>query len=235
MDPRSFDGMIRRLSRALSRRSLVGGSVGAAVLAAAGLTDDARARKKVKAEDCLASGRRCGTRKNDEPCGKCCHRYHIITPKGKKKCACRPDGVECSNPSQCCTGACASGRCQADAVAPPVPPAPPVPLAPPAPPTPCHPAGSGCASPSQCCSGICEVGLCRPAPCRAVDTNCAVNLDCCSGVCGCAEFFPGAFTCTCRNVTCVQPEGTCDTDADCCTEICSTTLGDSPPGECLPP
>ena len=228
MDPRTFDGMVRQVSRALSRRSLIGGSLGAAVLAAVGLADDARAKKKAQAEDCLPPGQRCGTEKNDEPCRKCCHRYHIVNRQGTKKCACRPDSIECSNPSQCCTGVCNSGRCGAapgGAVAPPSPPPPPPPPPappppPPGPPAPCQPAGAGCTGASQCCSGICEVGLCRPAPCRAVNTNCAVSLDCCSGVCGCTEIFPGASTCTCRNATCAPPEGACTVDADCCSEFC---------------
>ena len=221
MDRRTFDVMIRRLSRALSRRSLVGGSLGTAVLAAVGLADTAEA-KKVAADRCIAAGRRCGTKKNDEPCRKCCHRYHVENRKGTKKCACRPVGVDCGNPSQCCTGVCESGRCGATPVAPV---------------TPCLPASAGCTSPSQCCSGICEVGLCRPAPCRAVDTNCAVNLDCCSGVCGCFEdpFVPGVSICTCRSATCVQPPGACNVTADCCSEICSTSIDPDPPGECVPP
>lgn len=216
VDPRTFDGLIRKLSRTLSRRSLVGGSLGASVLAAVGLADDAQARK-VKAEDCLPPGRRCGTKKNDEPCRKCCQRYHIVNPKGKKKCACRPDGVDCSNPSQCCSGACENGFCRSPAVAT------------------CRPAAAGCSSATQCCSGICEVGLCRPAPCRNVDAICGIDLDCCSGVCGCIEEFPFAPSCTCRNAMCVDPPGLCTVDADCCSEICSTTLGEDPPGECLPP
>jgi hypothetical protein len=241
VDPRAFDGLVRQVSRVLSRRSLIGGSLGAGVLAAVGLADDAQARKKAQAEDCLHSGQRCGTEKNDEPCRKCCQRYHIVNRHGTRKCACRPDGIECSNPSQCCTGVCDSGRCGAASLVPPSPPGPPgppgppAPPAPPVPPTPCQPAGTGCTSPSQCCTGICEVGLCRPAPCRAVNTNCAVSLDCCSGVCGCTEIFPGASTCTCRNATCAQPDGACNVDADCCIEICSTSIGDAPPGECLPP
>jgi len=217
MDPRTFDGMIRQFARRLSRRSLVGGSLGAAVLAAVGLTDDTQA-KKVKADRCLPPGRRCGTKKNDEPCRKCCQGHHIVTPSGKKKCACRPDGIDCSNASQCCAGACSNGRCGAPAVAP------------------CLPTGTGCASPSQCCTGICEVGICRSAPCRAVNTNCAVNLDCCSGVCGPAEVGPGIFVSTCRNATCLPPDGEpCFTNADCCTEFCSTSFGDPSPGYCVPP
>ena len=210
MDPRTFDGMIRQLSRRLSRRSLAGGSLGAAALAALGLADDALARKTVQAEDCLPPGRRCGTKKNDEPCRKCCQRYHIVNDNGKKKCACRPDGVDCSNPSQCCTGACENGLCGA---------------------APCRPASSGCTSPSQCCSRICEVGFCRSAPCRADSVNCAVNLDCCSGVCGCIDDFLISI-CTCRSATCVQPGGVCSADTDCCTEFCD---GPPFPSVCEPP
>ena len=73
VDPRTFDGMIQRLSQTLSRRSLVGGSLGAAVLGAVGLGEKSQARKKgranarkkgasnakVKSEDKLNIGERC--------------------------------------------------------------------------------------------------------------------------------------------------------------------------------
>lgn len=214
MDPRTFDGMIRQLSRALSRRSLVGGSLGAAVLTAVGLVGDTHA-KKSRAEDCLPPGQRCGTRKKDPPCRKCCQGYHVENSNGAKKCACRPNGVECNNSSQCCAGTCEGGLCR------------------PGTPAPCVPAGSGCTNPTQCCTGICEVGVCRTAPCRAVDTNCAVDLDCCSGVCGCIEEFPGISFCTCRRSDCVLTGGECTSTSACCTEEC----GDDGSGAivCLPP
>lgn len=212
MDPRTFDGMIRQLSRALSRRSLVGGSLGAAVLAAAGLSDDAQAKKKGKAEACLPPGQRCGTKKKDEPCRKCCQGYHVVTPSGKKKCACRPDGVDCTNPSQCCTGTCPNGRCGA---------------------APCLPAGAGCTSPSQCCVGICQNGRCGAPTCNSVNAICGINSDCCSGICGCIEDFLPISICTCRNATCGGPEAECLSNADCCEEFCDNFGGG--PGVCVPP
>jgi hypothetical protein len=212
VDPRTFDGKIRQLSRALSRRSLVGGSIGATLLATAGFADDTRA-KKIKVEKCLPPGQRCGTKKNDEPCRKCCHRYFITTPKGTKKCACRPDGIECSNPSQCCTGACQSGRCGATAVAPAAA---------------CRPAGTGCTSPTQCCTGICENGLCGPAICNNVNAGCDRPEDCCSGVCGCVdELFP-IIACTCRKAGCAGPNEPCEFNSDCCTEFCYEGSCDEP-------
>ena len=185
VDPRTFDGMTRQLWSRLSRRSIVRGSLAASLLAAAGLGDAVLA-EKVETEACVPAGRRCGTKKNDPPCRKCCQRYHIVNAKGTKKCACRPAGAECT-------------------------------------------------SPPQCCSGICQNGTCRSAPCRAASIRCEINSDCCSGVCGCFEIAPGISGCTCRNATCAPPEADCTVDADCCTDICSTSLGDDPPGICLPP
>jgi hypothetical protein len=51
MDPRKFDEMVLRISESLSRRSVVGGTVGASLLTAVGLGtgdvgDDALAKKK---------------------------------------------------------------------------------------------------------------------------------------------------------------------------------------------
>ena len=213
MDPRTFDGLSRQVSRGLSRRSVVGGSLGASLLAAVGLGDAALANK-VKTEQCVPAGQRCGTRKNDPPCRRCCHRYHIDVSGRKKRCACRPAGIECSNSTQCCNSNCENGTCRSAS---------------------CRTVNVGCAVGTDCCSGICENGTCRSAPCRANSIRCEINSDCCSGICGCIELFPGASICTCRNVTCAPPDGGCSVDADCCTEQCSTTLDEISPGTCLPP
>ena len=211
MDPRAFDGMIRKLSRALSRRSLVGGSLGVAVLSAVGLPDDARA-KKIKAEDCLPPGQRCGTRRKDPPCRRCCQGYHVRNPNGSKKCACRPNGTECNNSSQCCTGTCTNGLCTASAVAP----------------APCLPAGAGCTSGSQCCVGICQSGVCGAPVCNNINAGCDVPSDCCSGVCGCIEEFFPLRLCTCRKSACAPPNGSCIFDSDCCTEFCFEGVCEEP-------
>jgi hypothetical protein len=145
VDPGTFDGLIRRLSRSLSRRSLVGGSLGASLLTAVGL-GDATLAEKAKTERCVPPGRRCGTKKNDPPCRQCCHRYHILVGKRKKKCACRPAGTDCSNASQCCTGICDNGTCRS---------------------APCRAVGIRCAFNTDCCTGICTCSFATDCTCRA--------------------------------------------------------------------
>ena len=66
MDPATFDGMTQRFSGALSRRQLVGGSVGASVLAAMGWGETTlakRKRQRVGAEACIPSGKKCPSKK----------------------------------------------------------------------------------------------------------------------------------------------------------------------------
>lgn len=119
VDPHTFDGMIRRLSRSLPRRSLIGGSFGASVLAAVGLGEDAKA-KRVTAEACIPTGKKCpaekprGKQKN-LGCDQCCQDYvnTVTNQKGKRvsTCACKPNGVTCGNPAHCCSGLCTGGIC----------------------------------------------------------------------------------------------------------------------------
>jgi len=166
VDPHTFDEMIRRLSR----RSLVGGSLGVSLLAAVGLSDAALARN-AEAEACIPTGQRCGTKEQDPPCAKCCNRYHIVNANGRKKCACRPAGVGCSNPTQCCTGICQKGTCRS---------------------APCRAVKVGCAINSDCCSGVCgcvEIFpgatscTCRKATCAQPDGDCSDDADCCTETC----------------------------------------------------
>jgi hypothetical protein len=177
VDPRTFDGLSRQVSRGLSRRSLVGGLLGAWALNVLGLGDAALA-EKVKTEKCVPAGQRCGARKNDPPCRKCCHRYHIDVSKHKKKCACRPPGIECANPSQCCTGICENGTCRS---------------------APCRAVGTRCAFNTDCCTGICTCSFatdctCRvPGACGQLGDICVGDEDCCSEVC--EEFFEAGFRC----------------------------------------
>ena len=170
MDPRTFDGMILRVSRSLSRRSLVGGSLGASLLAAVGLGNVASAEKKVKTENCVPPGRRCGTKKKDPACRKCCQRYHIVNNNGTKKCACRPADVACTSPSQCCSGICNNGTCRS---------------------APCRAVSVQCAVNSDCCSNVCGcideppflLCTCRSATCAPPDAACLVDADCCTEFC----------------------------------------------------
>jgi hypothetical protein len=117
MDPRSFDRMIRRLSPVFSRRSLVGGSLGAAALATIGLGHDTSARR-VDAERCLPQNARCGyTQKRKDgtreriKCSKCCHDFFEVNARGRKKCNCRPNTHACKSGSQCCSGFCGDNVC----------------------------------------------------------------------------------------------------------------------------
>jgi hypothetical protein len=190
VDPHSFDGLVRRFSRALSRRSLVGGTIGAAVLAAAGGRESGLARKgkrgpktekKIKQDDCLPQGK------------KCCQRYHVENDNGKKKCACRPDGFECSSGSQCCGGSCQGNVCQSTSS------------------SICRGIDSPCTDSAQCCSGTCQNNLCRTFPCRGIGAGCFLNGDCCSNACGDG---------VCRESRCNNTGGACASNGACCTNIC---------------
>ena len=121
VDPRTFDGMIRKLSGSLSRRSLVGGSLGASVLAAIGLGEETLA-KKVTAEACIPTGKRCPSKKprgrtgkNGKPkklsCNQCCQRRVTQNAKGQNICHCAPEGEACTETRECCDGRCIGGVC----------------------------------------------------------------------------------------------------------------------------
>jgi len=213
MEPHKFDGIVRRLSRTLSRRSLVVGGFAAAVLTAAEWDEDVRA-KKAKQEDCLATGKRCGGKRH-RPCRKCCQRYSITLSGGGKKCACRPDGQGCSNAAQCCSGNCQSNVCRGSS--PPTPPSPP-----------CLNSGASCTANTQCCSFFCGDGVCEPVACSLVGQACTPPGNCCSGICT-----VGLFTFLCRSMSCVGVDQPCGNDVECCEGLCSTTLGDDSPGVCV--
>jgi hypothetical protein len=120
MDPRTFDQMIQRLSQMRSRRSLVGSSLGAALLGVVGLGDAGLAKKSVRTERCLAVGERCpktikhGQKKIKHTCEKrCCTRFSVVSADGKRRCACRQGGQPCtaSTARQCCSGECQGTQC----------------------------------------------------------------------------------------------------------------------------
>jgi hypothetical protein len=67
----------------------------------------------VQAEGCTRSGKKCGEGKKLKPCSKCCTGYNITTRSKKKKCACRPDGIRCTQDAQCCAGVCFDRLCGA--------------------------------------------------------------------------------------------------------------------------
>jgi hypothetical protein len=117
--------MIQRWSGALSRRSLVGGSLGASVLAAVGLGAETSARSeknRVGAQACIASGKKCpskkprGKKKKKLGCNQCCEgrSVTVTNSKGKQvqKCGCHQMGTACTTETECCSNVCANGFCQ---------------------------------------------------------------------------------------------------------------------------
>jgi hypothetical protein len=132
VDPHRFDGLILKLSRSLSRRSLVGGTIGASVLTAVGLGAETLAKSnknRVGAEACIPSGKRCPALKprgrsgkgNKKPkklsCNQCCEGRSITVTdsKGKqvRKCGCLQNFTPCTVETDCCSNVCANGFCQA--------------------------------------------------------------------------------------------------------------------------
>lgn len=214
MDPRKFDGMIQKLSGALSRRSLVGGSVGAAVLAAVGLADDeAEAKKKnrggVGAEACIPTGKKCPSKKprgrtgKRKPkklsCNQCCQRRVTKNANGKNICYCAETGTACTETRECCDGTCQNNVCVT-------------------PTTPCRIGGALCTVGTQCCSGICETdGRCADV-CILLGNHCDSDADCCSGHCN--DTGPDA-TDTCA--PCKPTGGECNggDSIECCSRVCN--------------
>jgi hypothetical protein len=178
VDPRTFDGMIRRLSGSLSRRSLVGGSIGASLLGVLGLGDEeglARS-KRVRAEACIPTGKKCpsvkprGKKKKQLGCNKCCQ-HHVDTSGPKNKCACTPDFFACTQSAHCCSGGCTDGVCAKRAVE-------------------CAEIGASCAANAECCSQLCNLGAAGDVANECVtcltfgatcDPSIAENL-CCDGL-----------------------------------------------------
>lgn len=195
VDPKLFDGIARRLSRVGSRRAMVGGALSAAIFAAAGIPTDAPA-KRARTEACLPQGRRCGTRKGDESCKRCCQRYFVTNDKGRRKCACRPVSESCNNSAQCCTGNCQNNVCVPGSPA-------------------CTEFGLACAANSDCCSGICGDGICRAIPCTNLGGTCQNNGNCCSSTCGDG---------ICQPVVCSNIGSICATNANCCSNICALSF-----------
>lgn len=131
VDPQKFEDMVRKLFATLSRRSLVGGSIGASMLAAVGLGEEAEA-EKVGVEACIQTGKRCpspkprgrrggrrggrrrrrGRRAKQLTCDQCCQRRVTTNAKGQNICYCAPEGTQCSQTRECCDGRCIGGTCQ---------------------------------------------------------------------------------------------------------------------------
>lgn len=162
MDPIRFDGMIRRLSGDHSRRTLMGGTLGVAVLTAVGLKQ-VSAADDVSMENCTPEGKRCGSGKRRRPCKKCCTKNVIRDQKGRKRCSCVRLGNGCSNDSQCCEGICDSGTCQVSPL--------------------CIPLTLPCAAGDTCCAGECLAGICELQACIPLTEACVPGDVCCAGSC----------------------------------------------------
>ena len=109
--------MARRLAQTLPRRTVIEGSAGAWVLAAlrrdqSGLAEGKRTRRG-RVAACTRNGKTCGRGRKLTPCAKCCSGFNVTTRSKKKKCACRPDGMDCNTPAQCCAGICSDRICGA--------------------------------------------------------------------------------------------------------------------------
>ncbi|MFM9107768.1 MAG: hypothetical protein ACKOWF_13830 [Chloroflexota bacterium] len=134
-----------------------------------------RRRRKPAYGSCEPTGRRCDSSKNQgRRCSKCCTR-HTVDVGGKRRCACRPDGMAAAprGASTCCSGRALGGVCV--------------------------PAGGNCSSSSDCtgasdtctngvctCGGAVCAGICVDGACRACarSSECASGLVCLSGQCG---------------------------------------------------
>lgn len=125
MDPKHFDALARSLARAGSRRRLLGGLL---VGTFTPLAAAAKLHHGPEPASCLAIGKRCtahdassnqhvngkGKGKRRAPsCTKCCSRLGSAGSDGKARCACKPEGDACANPSECCGGLCRNGTCTA--------------------------------------------------------------------------------------------------------------------------
>ena len=183
MDSEQFDRVAKTLAQAGTRRSLMGGSLGAAVLAALGLGEAALARKqrghaeakqkdrateRVTAEDKLGIGARCDPANHEHGkkhgCRKCRTAYSVKTKNGKgktiRKCACKPVGEPSSRDKQwqCCSGQSDGSRCvNAAAVH-----------------ETCRAVTAPCTADAQCCNGICNAGGSKTGPLAGIADTCAV-------------------------------------------------------------
>src|SRR4051794_40455189 len=213
-----FDGMTQWLAGALSRRSLVGGSAGASVLAAVGLGETAlakRKRQRAGAEACISSGKKCPSKKprgkkgKKLSCDQCCEgrSVTVTNSKGKRvqKCGCVQIGSACTTESECCSNFCALGFCQV---------------------APCPVIGETCspfgAAGLFCCSnapsGEVSTVICNQATTTATTGTC-VTCTATGGACDPSNFTPlccssnfclpsGATTGTCT--ACIAAGGTCN-------------------------
>lgn len=118
MDDQRFDELAKDWATRVSRRSVVKGGLGGALVAALSSLPIVSASAQdapVTALGCAQNGVKCrpslrlGT-KHQHPCRKCCSRYSVKVRKGRR-CACRPGGMSCNYGHKCCSGVCTSRTC----------------------------------------------------------------------------------------------------------------------------
>ncbi|MFM9105207.1 MAG: hypothetical protein ACKOWF_00735 [Chloroflexota bacterium] len=172
MDSFSFDPLTRWLGAATTRRTGLGASLAALVGLGAPAVGAEGGSKEVSAEACIPNGRRCGKKgKKGRPCSQCCSRF--TAKKRKDRCACRPDGTDCKNSSQCCNGLCRKKVCvnpNSECVK-----------------------TSDCKNGNTCQAGVCSCGasgfcptICTGGSCIEcqADSDCGGGRLCINGTCG---------------------------------------------------
>ena len=127
MDGRQFDHLTKTLSAAPTRRDLL--RVLSALPLAGSLTivggdettarGDTRRTARLRSEGCIPTGRKCpskrrrGGKTRRLSCARCCQRFAVTEPDGRRVCGCKPDGSACTEVRQCCSGVCTGNVCQA--------------------------------------------------------------------------------------------------------------------------
>ena len=229
MDSARFDTLAKTLAQAGTRRGLMGGSLGAAVLTALVLSGETLGKKQVTAEHCLAIGEKCpktlkhGKKKVKHTCEKrCCTRFSAVSPGGKRRCACVPPGQSCTpgTARHCCTQTCgADGRCTGV-------------QAPPPQQTTCTGLDQACTTNAQCCTGICNAGGSTTGPLADTANECATCLS------GRATCDPNAQQCCSNSDPGFFGQRSCRDAPGPTGFVCTSVLGEecvadpaTPPGE----
>lgn len=118
----------------------------------------------------------------------------INTNKAASPDFCTIGGGSCSFDSDCCSGNCYSGTCQAGAGG-------------------CTVGGGSCSFDSDCCSSNCSSGTCQSGTgCTNGGGSCSFDSDCCSGNCR-----SGA----CQ-AACISTGESCTYDHECCGGNCNS-------------
>jgi hypothetical protein len=157
MDPRKFDELVQKLSQTVSRRSIVGGTVGASVLTAVGLGsgdagDEALAKGNKGKHKHRAHGQGNGGKHRNHKGGAQGEGGHkgrggahaeACIPTGKKCPSKKPRGRKAKHLGcdRCCQGHFTVNSTGRNKCA-------------------CQPEGLTCTSTTECCTGVCSGGLC---------------------------------------------------------------------------